>query len=782
MPGPDANAPEQFLLAVVSGFLLAALAPWVKRVLGPASGWIFALLPAALFVYFAQAWPSVADGQALKVSMAWAPDLGVALAFRLDGLSLTFALLISGIGTFIVLYAGGYLAGAAHQGRFYSFLLMFMSAMLGLVLADDVITLFVFWELTSVTSFLLIGYDHARPAARRAALQALLVTGGGGLALLAGLLLLAQAGGSFLLSDLTVQGAALTAHPLYLPVLVLVCLGCFTKSAQVPFHFWLPNAMEAPTPVSAFLHSATMVKAGVYLLARLAPALGGTPEWMATLTLFGTATFVLGALLAVKQTDLKLMLAQTTVASLGLLVALIGIGSEKALEAMALYLVAHACFKAALFMVAGAVDHGAGTRDATQLGGLARAMPVTAGAALLAALSMAGLPPFVGFIAKEFVYGASGYAPLPEAFAAAALIANALLFVAAGVAGYRIFFGATTPYVAHHHPHEAGPSLLAGPVVLALAGLALGVVYPWTEHWLIAPIASSVAGRPVEVELFLWHGFDVAVALSAATIALGLLLLWQWDRLRAVVAGLARAIGWGPDRGWDQVLSLLFSVSAALTGAMQNGKLTTYLRWTAWAALVALAFPLVVFNVAPPDVAALRLEDVRTIEWALAAMLIVGAAAVVALRERLVAILSLGVVGYTVALVFLLNGAPDLAFTQVMIETLAVIVLAVILLRLPMVREINRKPLRAIHDGAVALGIGAAVAVLFLAILALPFDRRLTTFFEGAALPDAHGRNVVNVIIVDFRALDTLGEIAVVMICAVAAVALIRLRGGWRQG
>jgi multicomponent Na+:H+ antiporter subunit A len=370
------------------------------------SGWIAAALPAGLTLYFGSLIGPIAAGQRLVVAYPWVPSLGVILSFQVDGLSLLFALLISGIGTLVMVYSGGYLAGHHQLGRFFAIILAFMAAMLGLVLADNLLLLFAFWELTSLTSYLLIGFEHERPAARAAALQALLVTGAGELAMLAGLILLGQVGGSLELSQLLTRGEAIRADALYPAILLLILAGALTKSAQVPFHFWLPNAMEAPTPVSAYLHSATMVKVGIYLLARLSPVLGGTPSWQLVLTMVGTATMLVGAWLAVRHTDLKRILAYSTLSALGTLVMLLGIGSAYAATAAVAFLFGHALYKGALFLVAGAIDHETGTREVDRLGGLRGAMPITAAAAGLAALSMAGLPPFFGFIGKELSYEA----------------------------------------------------------------------------------------------------------------------------------------------------------------------------------------------------------------------------------------------------------------------------------------------------------------------------------------------------------------------------------------
>ena len=378
------------------------------------------------------------------------PALGVNLSFTVDGLSLLFALLISGVGALVLVYAGGYLAGSPQLGRLYAFLLFFMASMLGLVLADNLLLLFVFWELTSLSSYLLIGFDHERAEARAAALQALLVTGGGSLALLAGFLLLGQVGGSLELSALLSRPGAVTAHLLYVPILLLVLAGAFTKSAQFPFHFWLPAAMAAPTPVSAYLHSATMVKAGVYLLARLSPVLGGTDFWVWLVTVTGSATMLVGAYLALRQSDLKLILAYSTVSALGVMTSLLGLGGALAVRAALAFLLGHALYKGALFLVAGALDHQTGTRDVDRLAGLARAMPITALAAGLAALSMAGIPPLFGFIAKELSYEATLHAPASAWVTAAAVLANALLVAAAGLAGLKPFLGKALPPPGRH--------------------------------------------------------------------------------------------------------------------------------------------------------------------------------------------------------------------------------------------------------------------------------------------------------------------------------------------
>jgi multicomponent Na+:H+ antiporter subunit A len=753
-------------------FAAALLAPAATRLLGHAAAWLLAAAPAAMFLHFTGFLGEVAGGRAIAGGLDWVPSLGVRFSWYLDGLSLTFALLICGIGTLIVLYSGGYLKGHPHQGRFFSFILLFMGAMLGLVVADSFLMLFIFWELTSITSFLLIGFDHSREAARRAALQALVVTGLGGLSLLAGLLLAAVATGATSLSELLASGEALRLSPFYAAILILVLGGAFTKSAQFPFHFWLPNAMEAPTPVSAYLHSATMVKAGVYLVMRLNPVMGGTEAWTIILPLFGGATLLVGTLLAIRQTDLKLMLAYTTVSSLGLLVMLTGYGSERAVEAAALYLVAHSLFKGALFMVAGSIDHESGTRDIRALGGLRELMPVTFAAAMLSAISMGGLPPLFGFLAKEEIYAALGFADgWTGLLTLVTIIGNALMFAIGFAVAILPFFGPEkeTP----KHAHE-GPLLLwLGPLVLAVAGVVLALFSAATHRLLSSPMASAIAGLPIEVKISLIPHIGLPLLLSALTVALGIVVLMKLDRARAMMAALLLAIGWGPDRGFDQAVRGLIHMSAALTRIVHNGRLDIYMTVSFVALALVLLVPMVLGGELP---AVPAFPDLTFYEWAILGIALIGLAAVVQAKNRLTAIVSLGIQGTAVALIFMLFGAPDLSFTQFMVEVLSVVILALVMTRLR-VNPSDHRPFREkMLDASIAVACGLGFGLMLLKVSQVPFDRTLSDFFETHAYTIAHGRNIVNVILVDFRGLDTLGEIAVVMIAGLAILALIRIR------
>ncbi|MBX3569830.1 MAG: putative monovalent cation/H+ antiporter subunit A [Rhizobiaceae bacterium] len=772
-PQKDQSQKLSTLVALLLPFAAAAIAPVATRLQGHRAAWLLAAAPAAIFLHFLSMLPAVAAGDTLNGGVDWVPSLDVRLSWMIDGLSLAFALLISGIGMLIVLYAGGYLKGHPHQGRFFAFILLFMGSMQGLVLSDSFLTLFVFWELTSVTSFLLIGFDHGREAARRAALQALVVTGIGGLALLAGLLIIWGATGKSDMSGLLASGEALRESPLYVSALLLVLGGAFTKSAQFPFHFWLPNAMEAPTPVSAYLHSATMVKAGVYLLMRLNPAMGGTPLWETLLPLFGAATLLCGALLALRQTDLKLMLAYTTVASLGLLVMLTGLGSDKAVEAAALYLVAHSLFKGALFMVAGSIDHEAGTRDIRGLAGLRSAMPVTFAAGLLAALSMCGLPLLVGFLAKEEIYAALGFADgWTAALTVAVLLGNAAMLVIALNVGLKPFVGALPRLPGQ--PHEAPLLLWLGPAVLAVAGLLAGVVSTPFHRWISSPLATAIAGEPIAIHISTIPHLGVPLLLSALTIGLGICAWLASGRLREGVASLLAAIGWGPDRGFDQAMRGLIRLSRIVTGVVQCGRLVVYMTVTFIVAAISVLGPMAASGEWPAWPA---LPDLYFYEWLVFLLAAVGALAVLLARSRLTAIVCLGIQGFAIALLFMLFGAPDLSFTQFMVETLSVVILALVMTRLRLLPTDRRPGPHKIVDGAIAVAAGVAFGLLLLKVTQVPFDGRLTDFFNAYSRTIAHGRNVVNVIIVDFRGLDTLGEIAVVMIAGLAILALIRIRG-----
>ena len=760
-------------LSLFLPFLAALAAPALVKRFGHNAAWVLAIAPALAFAHFALMLPQIAAGGVVTGGYAWVPSFNLSFSWFIDGLSLTFALLITGIGLLIVLYAGGYMKGHPQQGRFLSFLLLFMGAMLGVVVSDSLLMLFVFWELTSITSFLLIGFDHERAASRRAALQALVVTGGGGLLLLAGLIFILDISGMTQLSMLVRGGDVLRDSPFYLAALLLVLGGAFTKSAQFPFHFWLPNAMEAPTPVSAYLHSATMVKAGVYLLMRLNPVLGDTAAWQILLPFFGGLTMLIGALLAVRQTDLKLMLAYTTVSSLGLLVMLTGFGSAHAIEAAVLYLVAHSLFKGALFMVAGIIDHETGTRDVTKLGGLRKAMPITFTAALAAAISMAGLPPFFGFLAKEEIYYALAHGnPRAVLFTGIAILGNALMFAVAFAVALKPFLG--KPVKTPKHAHE-GPLLLwLGPALLALKGLTIALFSGVAHFYVSTPMASAIAGEARPVEISLIPHIGVPLGLSLLTIALGIALYAQLSTARGLIDRTFKALGAGPDRGFDVFIDMLVKVSFHITRLIQPGRLEFYVTATFAVIAAVLLVPLFLYGELPSMPS--WPHDMQVHELTFIVIAVAGLIAVPTASSRLTAIIALGIQGFAVAVIFLLFGAPDLSFTQFMVETLSVVILTLVMTRLRLSPSDHRGLGQKLMDGTIAIACGTGFALFLMRATQASFDNRLTDFYNTYSKAIAHGANVVNVIIVDFRGTDTLGEIAVVMITGLAILALIRIR------
>jgi multicomponent Na+:H+ antiporter subunit A len=734
------------------------------------AGLLPVLVSGSLFIWFAQMIPVIAAGDTLRFVWEWVPSLGVNVSFYIDGLSLTFALLITGIGALVMLYSARYLAGHVHQARFSLFLTSFMLAMIGLVISDNLLALFVFWELTTITSYLLIGFSHDTVKARRSALQALMMTGIGGLALLAGIILIGTTAGTFEMSEINKMPGVLTESVMYLPILLLVLSGAFTKSAQMPFHFWLPNAMAAPTPVSAYLHSATMVKAGVYLMARTHPSLSGTDVWLWTLTIAGAITMVFASVMALRQTDLKLALAYTTLMALGALTLLLGNDSGYTITAAATFLIVHSLYKAALFLVVGILDAQTGTREANKLFGMAKAMPITAIAAGIAALSMAGFPPFLGFIGKELKYaGAIAVASEPYLVAGAFLIASALMVAIAGIVSFRPFWsrsGDPIPNV-----KEAPWPMLVGPVVLALLGAFFGVFPDVLANSLVNPTVAAIIGEAGEAkELKLWAGVNLPLFLSIATFALGFTIYALKLRLRAALIRMTDA---APtfDNGWDTLMAGIASGSKALTRVIQTGVLRQYMFITFATALVAMAVTLFTKTTGIPRVS---WPDIALWDWLVFVLVLFGTILTVATQSRITAIAGLGVVGIGMAMIFILYSAPDVAITQLLVETLVVVLFAAAALKLPSLDKdsIGKRP----FDAILAAGFGIVTTIIVMKVTAGPIDRELTTFFEGASWPEAYGQNIVNVILVDFRALDTFGEIAVVLIAAISLFALLQAK------
>ncbi len=810
------------LFAVLSGFVLAILAPWIFKAAQEKTGWFLAILPASLAVYFSTfladvrelnleaiytslnldaiatpegfAWGEHADkvadlrGQLVQHEYSWIPSLDVSLTMQLDGLSLLFALLISCIGAFILIYGGGYLKGDRDIPRFYVFLLGFMASMLGLVLSDNLIAMFVFWELTSITSFMLIGYYHDNEKYRKCAHQSMMVTVGGGLAMFAGLILLAIITGSYSLTEILAIGynnpEAITGHDLYVPMLILILAGCFTKSAQVPFHFWLPNAMAGPTPVSAFLHSATMVKAGVYLMARLQPALNDGYIWMIVLPVVGAITMFVGMYMALRQKGYKQVLAYSTIMALGVLTMLVGIGTEYAMKAFAVFLLAHAMYKATLFMVAGIVDHETGTKDLTVLSGLRKKMPVTFYAAILAALSLGGMIGFFGFVGKELMFGAVLGAEYVSPFLVALAMGTAIMGVAVAlILGLRPFIGELneTPKA----PHEAPLSMLLGPVVLSTLGLITFFALSIVDDGILQNVINAVygVGGPGDFAISWWHGFtDPALIMSAISIIIGLGVYFKWDQVRQ----LMNKPQWVYDHGPEWVYNLamykgLPQIANRQTRFIQNGYLRNYITTILLTMVVFVGYAFVTRYMAEDPSFSIAL-DLQFYHVLVVGVMLAAALFASITQSRLGAVASVGVVGFTVALIYILFSAPDLGITQLLVETLTVILLVLVLFRLPEFVTFSSKMDR-VRDVIVALLVGALITVLLLATGQYEFyDPNIyggSSISQGhidGSVPLAHGRNVVNVILVDYRTLDTLGEIFVLALAAMGVYAMVKFR------
>lgn len=738
---------------------------------------MFAIWPAVVFFYLLWVSPQIAGGIPVINAVGWVPSLDVALTFRIDGLSLLFSCMITGIGALILIYTSAYMRESPRLGRFYMYMIIFMVSMVGTVCAENLIVLFVFWELTSISSYLLIGFHHLEQRSRDCALQALLITGGGGLALLAGFIIMGLEGGSFNVGDLYGMGGALRESPLYFPVLILILLGAFTKSAQMPFHVWLPNAMVAPTPVSAYLHSSTMVKLGIFLLARFTPILGGTPEWHGIIIVIGAITMIGGALLALPHTDLKMILAYTTVSVLGLLTMLIGIGTPAALAAMCAMMLAHAMYKGALFMVAGVVDHQAGTRNVLELGGLRVRMPFAAAAAFLSALSMAGIIPLFGFVAKEFFYGCV----LSSSVCVGLLMflcvaANGILGCCAGMVSIWPFLG--TLKETCRHAYRTVPSLWIGPFVLSICSLLLGF-FPNVAAYFLVPAAEAMTLAPVALHLELWSGVSTPLILSIITVAVAIAMFLYMNRRRRAGRLLGDFhISFGPDAFYFRTIDWLFYVAGHVTRFVQCGYLRIYvLVMTGVGALVIL------YGLLAECTQLLRFSfaGLRLYEVLLAISMIIAAIGGAKALSKLGVVTALSLIGYGMGVVYIMYGAPDLALTQFAIESLSLILLMAVLHRTQPIRSYSTRFIH-IRDAIIAGVFGLSMTGIMLASRTDHGLSRLAEFFSEYSLIAAHGRNIVNVILVDFRGFDTLGETTVLAIAGLGVYALLKLRPRKREG
>ncbi|WP_284465210.1 monovalent cation/H+ antiporter subunit A [Diaphorobacter nitroreducens] len=771
------------LLPFVGSLLAAVLPANARNTESTLAGLVALFCTVQTALYF----PQIAEAGVLREEITWLPALGLNLVIRMDGFAWMFSMLVFGIGTLVVLYARYYMSPADPVPRFFSFFLAFMGAMAGVVLSGNIIQLVFFWELTSLFSFLLIGYWHHREDARRGARMALTVTGAGGLCLLAGMLVLGHIVGSYDLDRVLGAAELVRDHPMYLTALVLVLLGAFTKSAQFPFHFWLPNAMAAPTPVSSYLHSATMVKAGVFLLARLWPVMGGTEPWFWLVGGAGLATLLIGGYAAMFQNDLKGLLAYSTISHLGLITLLLGLNSPLAAVAAVFHIMNHATFKASLFMAAGIIDHESGTRDIRRLSGLRRMMPVTATLATVASAAMAGVPLLNGFLSKEMFFAETVF------FDAAPAVAQ-ILPIAATVAGMfsvayslrfivDVFWGAPATDLPHE-PHEP-PHWMRVPVeLLVCACLVVGVLPAWSiGQYLNAAALPVVGGELPAFSLAVWHGFNTPFMMSLVAlvggIALYMVLRWERKRGRINAAPLMHRVS---GRGvFEAVLVQITRWGHSGRRLLSTRRLQWQMLWLVLVTLVGAAMPLYTRGLQLGDRGTLPLSPAFVLIWALG-MVCAVASAWQAKYHRLAALTLMGGAGLCVCITFLWFSAPDLALTQLAVELVTTILILLGLRWLPKRDEsLPASPAsaalartRRVRDLLLAVAAGGGMAWLAFAMMSRPFAQSTSTFFLERALTEGGGTNVVNVVLVDFRGFDTFGEIVVLGIVALTVYALLR--------
>ncbi len=761
------------MLALLLLHLVAATAaPLLVRWWGRQAFLALAAVPAVAFVWTMAQLGTVTGGGEVRETTPWVPALDLEVALRLDALSLTLTGLVTGVGALVLLYCARYFdPDDEDMGRFAGVLTAFAGSMLGLVLADDLLLLYVFWELTTVFSYLLIGGRGNRLAARRAASQALILTTAGGLAMLVGLIMIGETSGSYLLSEVVANPGD---GPFLVAGTVLVLMGAITKSAMVPFHFWLPAAMEAPTPVSAYLHAAAMVKAGIYLVARLAPGFADVPGWQPIVLGLGLATMLVGGYRSLRQNDLKLLLAFGTVSQLGFLMVLVGAGSEEMAAAGLAMVVAHALFKSTLFLTVGVIDHSTGTRDLRVLSGLGRRLPVLAVIGGLAGASMAGVPPLLGFVGKEAAFTALLDGGLPDRTAALLELTGLVLgSVITAAYTFRFLWGAFArkPGCADTElVHPPSALFLTAPAVLAAAGLVLGPASPLLQP-LVARYAETLPLIAPEAEkLALWHGLQPALAISAVTLLGGYAVF----ALRAPINRFQRrvAVGASADEGYWNVLQGLDRLSVLVTGTTQRGSLPAYLGTIL---VVVLALPGTILVFRAPWPAEWRAWD-TPIQALVGAVVLIAAILAIRIRQRLSAVLVVGVTGYGLAVMFVLQGAPDLALTQFLIETLTLVVFVLVLRKLPKDITDRHRPRERAVRGVIAVAVGALMAGVGAVTLAARTATPVSVDYPEAAYGFGGGQNIVNVTLVDIRAWDTLGEISVLVVAATGVASLVFLR------
>lgn len=734
-------------------------------------------------------------------SLPWISSMGIDFSLKIDGLGLLFALLITGIGALVVLYSIYYLSPEKEKlNTFYIYLLLFMGAMLGVVLSDNLIVLYSFWELTSFSSFLLIGYWNHKERSRYGAQKSMLITVFGGLSMLGGILLLYIITGTFSISETIAMSNEVVNHPLFTATLILFLLGAFTKSAQFPFHIWLPDAMEAPTPVSAYLHSATMVKAGIYLVARMTPVFAHSGTWVWLVAGIGVITLFWGSFSAVKQTDLKAILAFSTVSQLGMIMSLLGIGAAAlhygtikdgyyivAVTAAVFHLINHATFKGSLFMVTGIIDHETGTRDIRKLGGLMNFMPITFTLAIIGTFSMAGIPPFNGFLSKEMFF--TGMLRVAEMdifsletwgilFPVIAWAASVFTFLYSMMYVFKTFTGKYQPEKLEKKPHEAPIGMLVSPVILASLVIIFGIFPNVLSHNIISPAMGSILpsllenGEAFDVHISHWHGFSPELFMTLGVIVLGFLLFKTLSKWTGIYRIFPERLSF--NHIYDRGLEIIEIASRKVTKTYMNGFIRTYLVYIFSFLIFILATTMIYKNAFKLDFS--NVAPIRFFEVVLVLIMAVSAITILFAKSRLTSIILLGAVGYTVALFFVIFRAPDLALTQLVIETVSVALFLLAFYHLPKIRRNEERIRFKLTNALVSIGVGAIVTLIALSSHSNKMFDSIAEYYVENTYKKAGGENMVNVILVDFRGFDTMFEITVLGIAALGIFAMIKLR------
>lgn len=774
------------LTAVFLPLILACLIPFIskwKRVIH--TGWFVLLAPLTIFVYLIQQVGT--QFSPMRETYPWIPSLDIQLDFYLDGLSLLFGLLISGIGTLVVLYSVYYLHKSEQLAHFYVYLLLFMAAMFGVVFSDNIFVLYTFWELTSLSSFLLIGYWNHRKGSRYGALKSMLITVLGGLSLLGGLLLLSIITGTTSIQAMIEQKDVIFNSPLFGFILVFLFLGAFTKSAQFPFHIWLPDAMEAPTPVSAYLHSATMVKAGIFLIARFLPILSLNEWFFIVVSGVGLLTLCWGSFMAVRQTDLKGILAYSTISQLGMIMAMLGFGTKAAIFAAVFHILNHATFKGSLFMIAGIVDHETGTRDIRKLGGLMTFMPISATLAFIATFSMAGVPlPFLnGFYSKEMFFKYSLDLPgegiahtLSMAIPYLAVLGSIFTFVYSMYFVFGTFRGTYKEKELKQKPHEAPIGMLISPIILVAGVILIGLFPNFVNKPFLAHATKAISGVMPDKHIKFWHGLGIPdgipLYMSLIVVLLGTILVItrkSWSKVYSVFPGTLSF-----NRVYDWLVDRTTRYSEAITNRYMTGSIKHYVQMILVAILLVTATVLFTTDGVNLSFSQVDLAEITLPEILVATMMVLASIGTIVTNNRIAAILILGVVGYGLAIMFVIYRAPDLALTQLIIETVTVALFLLVFLHLPKLEK-RKQSFRTIFvNASISILFGAMMTMVAISSFASKWFEPISTYFLETSKTLGGGKNVVNVILVDMRGLDTLFEICVLGIAALGIYAMIKIR------